>query len=175
MAGVTRSLVIFYAFGRISIAINGPILKHNLAIWSHWLLPTETMVLDRPQKSQHLKTDHRQCITEEEAALGRIKPKTKPKPKLQQFQKTKTPTTAKSANTKHKTMQSETQNNPTNQNCQKTQSINMVKYHQWSFCFMNETLEIYFRSLFVFIHQYHQVLNRNRAIYFKFFSDNVSQ
>ena len=32
----TSALEFFYAFGRISNAINGPINENNLAIWSHW-------------------------------------------------------------------------------------------------------------------------------------------
>ena len=38
----------FYAFGRIPIAINGPISKNNLAIWSHCPeLVTKNPVLHR--------------------------------------------------------------------------------------------------------------------------------
>ena len=36
LANFIPYIVNFYAFGRIFIGINGPILKNNLAIWSHW-------------------------------------------------------------------------------------------------------------------------------------------
>ena len=40
-----KSLENLYAFGRIYIGINGPILKNNLAIWLHWFVRS---IIEKP-------------------------------------------------------------------------------------------------------------------------------
>ena len=73
MQNFTSTLVIFYAFGPISIAINGPILKNNTAIWSYCFGPSMAC-LETFSSALHIVSRYLDALWPQEIKKQKIPP-----------------------------------------------------------------------------------------------------